>query len=103
MLLFQVICKPKQQSVINFEEEIDIVLEHIFKLVFNDNFLTLFYIDVILFFRRPTFEPQLKNENKLNDLSKLILKFCQTKEQFGASQLDIKVNNKIMYNIVYYF
>ncbi|VVC36367.1 Winged helix-turn-helix DNA-binding domain,B-block binding subunit of TFIIIC [Cinara cedri] len=66
---YKVICKLKQ-SIVNFEEEIDLVLEHIFK--------------------KPTFEPQLKNINKLNDLCKLILKFCKTKEQFGASQLDIK-------------
>lgn len=91
----------------NFEEEIDLVLEHIFKFVFNDNCLPLFYIIGFFFkiflIRRPTFEPQLESISKLNDVCKLLLKFCKTKEQFGASPQDIKVNNKIMYIITCYF
>lgn len=104
MLLVQIICKLNQTTV-NFEEEIDLVSEHIFKFVFNDNCLLLFYIIGLFFFliRKPTFVPQLEFINKLTDLCKLLLKFCKTKEQFGASQQDIKVNNnKIMHTITCY-
>jgi len=40
------------------------------------------------------FEPQLKYIDQLNDLCRQILIFCKKKEQFGASQQDIKVKNK---------
>lgn len=50
---------------------------------------------LIIFTSKPTFEPQVKFINKLNELSKKILEFCKIKAQLGASQQEIKVN-KIM-------
>lgn len=47
-----------------------------------------------MFFSRPTFTPQLEYlTNGLSELCMQILKFCHTKGQCGASQLEIKVSD----------
>lgn len=69
---YEVICKLKQ-SIQNIEKEIDLVAQSIFC--------------------RPTFTPQLEYlTTGLSELCTQILKFCHTKGQCGASQLEIKKN-----------